>query len=304
MTLGIDIGGTNIKFGIVDEDSRILKKYSIETKTDKGDKELVCDIIEKAKEIQTEMPYRRIGVGTPGTVEYKTGVCIRAANLPYKNTPVKKILEEALGLQVQLVNDATAAIYGELCAGAGKQYKNFIMITLGTGVGGGIVVDGKPYLGSRGCAGEFGHLIIDFGGLPCRCGARGCLEQYASVTALIRQTQEAAEKNPNSILAHLSAEGITGRTVFEARKQGCLVAEHVLNSYSGYVATGITSLTRIFQPEAVVLGGAISNEGEQLLAPIREKVALPVELTVSALKNDAGLIGAACVAKETQKNYF
>lgn len=296
MILGIDIGGTNIKLGVVDEDYRIIKKYSIKTRTDGGDKALVSDIIEKAKEIKKEIPYEKIGIGTPGTVDYKAGVCIRSANLPYSNTPVKAMIEEAIGVPVFLANDATAAVCGELHAGEGRKYKNFIMITLGTGVGGGVVIDSKPYLGKSGGAGEFGHLIIEYDGLPCRCGAKGCLEQYASVTALINQTKKAAEDNPGSILAQMCEEEINGKIVFDAKDAGCSIAQGVIDKYSGYVAAGVTSLIRAFQPEAVVFGGAITMQEENLLKPIREKVKLPAEISISSLKNDAGIIGAASVA--------
>ena len=177
MVLGIDIGGTNIKFGVAGENYNIIKSYCIPTEKDRGDKYLVNTIIQKAKEIYDEFPYEKIGVGTPGTVDFENGICVKGSNLPYNNTPIKEMIEKELKIESVIANDATCAICGELYAGVGKQYKNFIMLTLGTGVGGGIVIDGKPFFGTDGGAGEFGHIIIDFGGEKCGCGQRGCYER-------------------------------------------------------------------------------------------------------------------------------
>ena len=296
MILGIDIGGTNIKFGVVDEHYKIVGRYSIPTDADRTDKEIVADIIAKAKDIQTEYAFEAIGIGSPGDLDCKNGICIFAANLPYDNTPIAAMITEALGLPVYLANDATAAVYGELYAGVGKDYENMVMITLGTGVGGGIAIGGRPYLGHQGGAGEIGHMIIKYDGLPCPCGQTGCYEQYASVTALIRLTQEAIEANPDSLLAQLGAEEVTGRTAFDAKAQGCSVGAAVVDQYIEYIAIGVTGLERIFQPDAIVIGGAISNQEEALLTPLRQKVQLPINIFTSQLKNDAGVIGAAVVA--------
>lgn len=297
MILGIDIGGTYIKFGIVDENYQI-KSYCVRTETDKGDIHLVNQVIEKAKEIRKEIDFDRIGIGTPGTIDSEKGVVIRASNLPYKNTPIVEMLRSELGVPVKLANDATCAVAGELYAGMGQQYDNFIMVTLGTGVGGGIVIGNKIYKGRGGRAGEIGHMIIKYDGLKCPCGQTGCYEQYASVAALIRQTKEAIAENPESLLAQMGKEKVSGRTAFDAKKEGCPIAERVVDKYIEYIAMGIQSLVRIFQPDAVVLGGAISNEGDNLLLPLRDKVTLPVEIHISDLKNNAGVLGAAAVAAQ------
>jgi len=296
MILGVDIGGTDIKFGVVDEAYNIIEKLKIPTIKDEGAERIVDDIIRTAKALQERYPIQTIGIGTPGTVDYEKGICIRSANLPYKNTQMVAPIEAATGLSVSLANDASCAVCGELYAGSGRTYKNLVMVTLGTGVGGGIIIEGKPYFGSRGGAGEFGHLIIDRTGLSCRCGQTGCWEAYASVSALIRQTEEGAKQHPESKLAELSRQGISGRTAFEAQKAGCSVAKAVIDTYLDYLATGITSLIRVFQPEAVVLGGAVTNEGEALLNPLKEKIKLPAEVVISSLKNDAGVVGAAAMA--------
>jgi len=299
LVLGIDIGGTTVKFGVVGSGYRLLMTTSIPTCAQQGVEAIISRIIEKAKYLRTVYPFSAVGIGTPGTVDYKNGICVRASNLPYKNTPMASTVSQSLDCPVLLGNDAACAIAGELYAGCGKQYKDFVMITLGTGVGGGIVIDGKPYMGSWGGAGEIGHIILDYDGRLCHCGQRGCYEQYASVTALIRQTREAAEANPQSLLAQLCEDSITGKTAFDAASAGCPVAAAVIDRYTGYAAAGITSIMRVFQPEAVILGGAISEQGDNLLLPIRDKCVLPADIKISELKNNAGLLGAAALIKET-----
>lgn len=296
MILGVDIGGTNIKFGVVDSEYNIIEKMKIPTAKDGRAETIIEDIVDVIQNLRKTFPIEKIGIGTPGTVDYEKGICVRSANLPYNNTPMVAMIEEIVNLPVFLANDATSAVCGELYAGSGRVYSNLIMITLGTGVGGGIIIDGKPYYGSRGGAGEFGHIIIEKNGIPCRCGQKGCLEKYASITALIEQTKVAAEEHPESVLAKMCCGDITGQTAFDAKKDGCPVASQVLDDYFDYIATGITSLVRVFQPEAVVLGGAVTNEGNDLLLPLKEKISLPVEVLISSLKNDAGVIGAAAMA--------
>lgn len=301
MILGIDIGGTGIKFGVVSDDYAILKSCAIPTKAHRAVEEIISDIITTAKELHAEYAFDRIGIGTPGDIDSEKGVCKRAGNLPYNNTPVIKMVAEALHLPVYIANDATAALYGEIFAGAGKGYQHIIMLTLGTGVGGGIAINGQPYLGSKGYGGELGHMVIKYDGLPCPCGLTGCLEQYASVTALIRQAKEAMQANPGSILATLNSDSFSAREIFAAKEQGCPVAKAVIDQYAQYVAIGINSLENIFQPKAYIIGGAISSQEENLLAPIRERLDKPATLLTSSLKNDAGIIGAAVIAVEFAK---
>ena len=302
MILGIDIGGTGIKFGLVDSNYQVHEKFSIPTGADRTDVEIVNDIIAKVKEIRKDQDFDLIGIGSPGNLDCDNGICVRAANLPYHNTPMAAMIREAMGVPVYLANDATAALYGEIFAGVGKDYPNMIMVTLGTGVGGGIAIDGHPYLGKKGGAGELGHMIIKYDGLSCPCGLTGCYEQYASVTALIRITKEAIAANPDSILAQIAAAGVDGRSAFDAKEKGCLVAAAVIDQYAEFVAVGLKSLINIFEPDAIVIGGAISTQEENLLTPIREKVGMPMELFTSRLKNDAGVIGAAVVADKKQNH--
>ncbi len=298
MILGIDIGGTNIKFGVVSESYDLIRTWSIPTEADKGDLAIVENIIHKLPEIQKEYPIDLIGVGSPGSLDCEKGICIRASNLPYRNTPIVSMISEASGIPARLINDANAAVYGELYAGTGQTYKNIIMVTLGTGVGGGIVIDGAPYSGRAGRAGEIGHMTLVHNGLPCPCGRKGCFEQYASVTALIRQTKEAIEQHPDSLLAQLYRDHVTGRSAFDAKEKGCQTAAAVIEQYADYLASGLTSLQNIFDPDALILGGAISGQGENLLDPIRRRLTKPHNLLISPLHNDAGVIGAAAAARQ------
>lgn len=297
MILGIDIGGTGVKFGVIADDYSIVKQCTIPTLSHRPVEEIVQDIIAKAQELQAEYAFDRVGVGSPGDIDSENGICNRAGNLPYNKTPLGPMLAKALNMPVYIANDATAALFGELYAGAGKGYQHIIMITLGTGVGGGIAIDGKPYFGSKGYGGELGHMIINYNGLPCPCGLNGCYEQYASVTALVRQMKEAIVQNPDSLLAKISGEEPSARDVFTAKEQGCPVAAAVLDQYANYIAIGLNSYEAIFQPEVFIIGGAISQQDENLLAPVRAKLRKPTKLVTSALKNEAGIIGAAVVAQ-------
>ena len=298
MILGIDVGGTNVKFGVCDEEYNIIKSYSIKTQKDKGDVYFINTISDKINEIKKEFDIEKIGIGSPGTIDSKNGVGIRASNLPYKYTPIADIIEEATGIRPVIDNDANCATAGEFYAGYGRECKNMVMVTLGTGVGGGIIIDKKLYTGKSGVVGEFGHFSINFNGIPCPCGQKGCLEQYASVTALIRQTKEAIEKNPDSLLAKMGEEKVSGRTAFDAMKAGCPVGAAVVDKYIDYLAMGILGVNFILQPDIVVIGGAISNEGYYLINPLKEKLIRDVDVRVSKLGNSAGVIGAATIAKE------
>ena len=295
MELGIDIGGTNIKFGVVDG-LDIVAKYEIPTGAKRPDTEIVADIIAQCKKIMAEYKIDKIGMGSPGAIDSENGVILGCANLNFRNTPICKMITDAVGVNARIGNDANCAVLGELYAGFGREYKNIILITLGTGVGGGIIIDGKPYLGAKGDAGEIGHIIIKYDGEKCGCGEYGCYEAYASVTALIKQTREAIESNPDSLLAKNANKNgrVTGRTAFDSMREGCPVAKAVVDRYIDYIYYGIMSMYQVFRPDVIVLGGAISNEGEYLTEPLRKRMGnRSVRIETSRLKNDIGIIGAA-----------
>lgn len=297
MSLGVDIGGTSVKFGVVDGFNNIVYKDSMPTHKDNPAEVIVENIAEKCHEIIEKFPISSVGVGTPGMIDFEMRT-VSAANLPFKNLPLVEMLEDKLKLPIYINNDANCAALGEAMAGEGKNFKNMVMVTLGTGIGGGIIIDKKIYTGG-GKAGEIGHMCIDTDGKKCACGSVGCWERYASATALIEMTEEAAKKNPDSILAKMVEENLfaDGKTAFDAAEAGCPVARAVLDKYIGYLAVGIKNIINVFSPDAVVLSGGLSEAGKALSAPLMEKLNSNVKIKISRLGNDAGIIGAALLCK-------
>ncbi len=317
--IGIDLGGTNIAVGVVDENYKIVGKGRIKTTNCKTPEEVI-EGMAKAALLAVEnagltlSDISNVGVGSPGSVDTVTGTVITSNNIRFTNLPMKKMLEEKLGgIPVYLENDANAAAYGEMIAGAGKGTKNFIAITLGTGVGSGIVVEGKLLPGVNCAVGEMGHMVIVVGGEECTCGRNGCFEAYASATALIRQTKRAMLENKDSKMWEMVGGDIDktdGRTAFDGMRQGDETAKKVVDTYCEYVACGLTNIVNTFQPEVICIGGGISNEGETLLAPIREYVKKyrysqdfteQTQIKTAKLGNDAGIIGAAALYEMYQK---
>lgn len=311
--MGIDLGGTNIAAGIVDEKGSILATDSIPTKAEREDKEIIGDMAAVCLDLikknnLTLDDIEAVGVGCPGSIDSEKGVVVYANNLNMKNSVVGPMLSELFGgKKVYVENDANVAAYGEYFAN-GNNCKSFVFITLGTGVGGGVILDGNIYRGFNGAGAELGHIIINMNGEPCTCGINGCWEAYASVTALVKQTKAAMEKNPGSMMIkHAEEKGVVnGRTAFECAKKGDKAAEEVVEAYRNYVAAGMINVLNIFQPEKILVGGGISKEGEYLMGPVREIVGkydynkyMPKTVIETAtLFNDAGIIGAAMLAKE------
>lgn len=306
--LGIDLGGTNIAAGIVDEKGTIIRQGSTPTIATRPIEEIVKDMGELCLSLVKEEgltldDITAVGLGCPGTVDNKNGIITYSNNIPMQNVPMRKMLEEYFpNKPINLENDANAAAYGEYIIN-GQGAESFIFITLGTGVGGGVIIDGKLYRGFN-CAGaELGHITLITGGQPCTCGKNGCWEAYASVTALIRETNEAMENAPESAMHKWVEENgkVSGRTAFDCAKAGDATAQMVVDNYVRYVADGLVSIVNIFQPEKLSIGGGISKEGDYLLNPIKEFVSkydynkyMPkTEITIATLFNDAGIIGAA-----------
>ncbi len=290
MSIGIDIGGMSVKLGVVDNNKIIDKKVVEVTKTSTAG-DIVNDLVNVCNEFMAKYSISKIGVGTPGLI---TNGKVSAANLPFKGFNLADALEEKLNIPVNVENDANCAALGESKAGAAKDVKNTILITLGTGIGGGIIINNKIYRG-RGNAGEIGHICLESGGKLCNCGKRGCWEQYASVSALIKLTEDAVKENPQSILSKIALDNgkVNGETVFLGVEMGCEIAKAVLDNYVTYLADGINSLISLFDPEMILLSGGLSNAGLKLLAPLKKKINSSVYISLSMLKNDAGLIGAA-----------
>ena len=311
-TLGIDLGGTNIAVGVVDESYRIVGRAKVRTNASRPDGDIIADMAETARAAVADagLAMKDIafaGIAAPGSVNPETGVISYANNLPFRNTPVAPKLSELLGLPCHIDNDANVAAYGELLAGAGKGAKNFVAVTLGTGVGGGIIVDGKIYSGFNYAGAELGHMIIVYGGETCSCGTKGCWEAYASASALIRQTVQAMEADKSSNMWEVcggDSSKVNGRTAFDAMRAGDAAGAAVVDRYIGYIACGVVNIINVFQPEFVCIGGGICNEGDTLLKPLRDKVysnvynkGAPEEqlsrIIRAELGNDAGIIGAA-----------
>ena len=305
--IGIDLGGTNIAVGVADDRHRIVAEASLPAGAHRPAEQVVADMC-RAVELAldkaglTPADCASIGVGAPGTCDPERGVVVRAYNLNWFDVPVCAMLTAHFGLPARLSNDANCAARAETVAGAAVGCRNMVLITLGTGVGGGIIVDGKIVSGLGGAGGEPGHSLLVLDGEPCTCGRRGCWEVYASATALIRQGREAAAAHPTSLLNRYPE--LTGRDVFDAADAGDEAAQAVLERYYVYVAAGITDLVNILSPEMVLIGGGISRQGERLLRPIRRYVAAncfggesrpqPI-IQAAQLGNEAGIIGAAAL---------
>lgn len=257
-----------------------------------------------------EIEVKAVGIGSPGMIDGEKGIVVYSNNLAWEKVPLAAELRNRLHLPVRITNDANAAAYGEYACGAGKNYKTIVMLTLGTGVGSGIVIDGKLFEGNRGAGAELGHETIRFGGEKCTCGRRGCFEAYASATALIRQTRRAMEKDRQSKLWDLCGgdiANVNGKTAFDGSRAGDITAKKVVRAYIRYLSEGIANIVNAFRPEAVLLGGGISREGDNLVNPLKKKVKklffggsryAPVKILAATLGNDAGLVGAAILAKE------
>lgn len=313
--LGIDLGGTNIAVGIVDETYRIVQKHNKKTKAEKGFEAVVKDIADTAFETlslagMTIDQMEAVGMGAPSCINPKTGLLVNANNLNWQNVPLFETLQKYFSVPLFIKNDADCAALGEALAGAANAYQDALMVTLGTGVGGGMIMQKKIFNGCDQMGMEIGHTKLVFDGELCTCGQKGCFEAYASATALIRQTKEAMEKHPESMLWQAS-EGdlanVSARTAFDCAKQGDAVGTMLVQKYIAYLAAGLSTLVAVFRPEVIIIGGGISNEGDYLLAPLQKKL---MESTFAAaeigvppvikatLGNDAGIIGAAMLGRE------
>ena len=308
--IGIDLGGTNIAAGIVDENGRILQKKSVPTGASRPREEIIDDIAALCRTLTNEagIPFSEIdaiGIAVPGGVDAKSGEIPFTPNIPFSGINICEILSSKLdGKKVGVANDANAATLAEVFCGAAKGADNAVMITLGTGVGGGIVIDKKIYSGSNGLAAEIGHFVIQRGGEKCGCGRRGCFEAYGSATALIRMTKDELNTCFMSGEATLMAESakISARTAFDAYRQGDAAATRVIDKYIDGLANGIASLINIFQPDVFIIGGGISGEKQFLIDLLQPRVdeedfartaSKRTRLCTAACGNDAGIIGAA-----------
>ncbi len=303
---GLDLGGTFIKCGIVSEEGEIIAKDKIPTNCNSCyDVARDAAAVVKALCERTGVKVEAAGIGSPGTIDSEHGVVVYSNNLRWHNAPLAQAVEEATGLKTYVLNDANAAALGESFCGAGKNYKNSVLVTLGTGVGGGIIVEGKLFEGGHSAGAEIGHTVIRAGGERCPCGRLGCFEAYASATALIRDTKRAMQNDIKSVMWQLcggDSEKADGKTAFDGMRAGDKSATQVVNDYIENLAEGIANIINIFRPEVVLLGGGVSAEGDYLIKPLEKAVAgkvfagndyAPAQIKTASLKNDAGLCGAA-----------
>lgn len=311
--LGVDLGGTNIKVALVDENGEILQEASAPTNLPRPAEAVCDDIAALCRQLAEGQEVAGIGVGCPGTVD--GSMVLYSNNLDWHDFAMGDYLTEKTGLPVTLGNDANVAALGEAMAGCAKGAQSAVVVTLGTGVGGGVVLDGKLLTGYTGAASEVGHMVIlDTPDAPrCTCGRPGCLESLASATALIRMTKEARRAHPESALNSLAPteEAVDGRTAFDAAAQGDAAGREVVDTYTHYLAVGVANLINIFFPEVIGLSGGVANQGENLLVPLRAAVEPMVfghdfarkktRITTCTLGYRAGVIGAALLAKSSQE---
>ena len=309
--IGVDLGGTNIAVGVVDESCAIVGRASVKTMLPRPAEEIVKSMAEAVRLAMknagvTLAEVEEVGIGSPGLIDPEQGTVIYANNLQFQHVPLTSLLEQEIHKPCRLLNDANAAAYGEYLAGAGKGVKNLVMVTLGTGIGGGVIYNGKIYSGSHIAGTEPGHMVIVTNGFPCSCGRMGCWETYASVTALIRQTRQMMYAEPDSKMWDICGgdlSAVNGKTAFDAMRQGDEAGTRVFNRYVKFIAVGVANLINLYDPDVICIGGGISREGETLLRPIRKLVVRElygygiredtVKICAAELGNDAGVIGAA-----------
>jgi len=307
--VGIDLGGTMVKIGLVSKERGILKKDEIETKVELGFSNVVERICQKIKEITKNEDVKAIGIGSPGSIDHNKGIIKFSPNFPdWNNVPLKGEVEKHFSLPVFIENDANSAALGEKWFGKGRNKDHIIVLTLGTGIGGGVITHGKLLTGHNRIGAELGHVIVDPRGPVCGCGNYGCLEALASATALIRFANEGRKRFPESKIFELEKErGVLGaREIFDAYRLNDRLASRIFDTFVEAMSVGITSIIHIFNPQVVILGGGMSKSADLFIPKIREKVEMRVipsflgtfEIVKSQLGNDAGILGAAATALE------
>ncbi len=311
--VGIDLGGTSIKAGLVDEQGKILCKATCPTLVERGARPVVDDMAKLSLEVIEKGGYtlddvKAIGIGLPGIQDPRTGIVPFCTNLYWHEVPVIEWMQETINKPIYIGNDATVAGLAESVAGVSAGIENSVFLTLGTGVGGGIVLGGKVYSGTNGVGSELGHMITVIDGEMCTCGNRGCWERYASATALIRMGREAAEKHPESLIAtsvNGKLDDITAKTVIDAAKAGDEAANEVFERYVYYLCAGLVNIINFIDPEVIVLGGGVSHAGQFLLDAVNRRLPSMVfyktmpyaRVALATLGNDAGIIGAAMLGR-------
>lgn len=311
--LGIDLGGTNVAVAVVKDDGTIIGRGH--RPCPRGNEPVAQAIIQACHDAVADAgltleEIHSAGLGSPGSIDAEKGIVISAWNLELQQAPLCSMISDALGIPVKIGNDANVAAYGEFLFGAGKGSAHMVAVTLGTGLGCGIVFNGKLYDGYNGIAGEAGHMILYPGGRACSCGREGCLEMYASATGLLRTARECAAEHSDSALYEATNGDIStldGKKFFAVLERGDIAARQALEIYTRDLALGIANIVNLLQPEVVCVGGGIAGAGDVLLTPVREKIAVldfaqnvekRVRIEAAKLGNDAGIVGAAMLGKD------
>lgn len=304
--IGVDIGGMSIKAGVVDKHGSILKKGTVVTDVEGGPAKIIKDIAELIRSLAdpADREFMGIGIGSPGAVNSSTGVIDKAYNLNWTNVALVEELTRYINKPIKLSNDANVAALGETMFGVGRMYSDTVFITLGTGVGGGLVLGGKLYEGNEGKGAELGHMVLVVDGEQCTCGRKGCMEAYCSASALIRETKKAMLADKNSAMWKFSPslDEVNGKTAFECSKKGDKAAVGVVDYYVKYLGEGMLNFANIFRPQAIILGGGVCAQGDYLINKLKDYCkdrdygfsGMPrFDILVAQLGNDAGIIGAA-----------
>lgn len=311
--IGIDLGGTNIAAGIVDENYKIVKKGSTPTLANRDPEEIVKDmgalcmrLLNEANIDVSEVAHA--GIASPGSIDPEKGMVVYANNLPFERFPIVQLLKKYLPVEkIFIENDANAAALGEAMGGVAAGSDISVMITLGTGLGGGVIINGKVYSGFNYAGAELGHIVIEYNGVPCSCGRKGCWEAYSSATALVRMTKEKMLEAKDSVMWEMvegDIEKASARTAFAAMKQGDEAGKAVVDKYIGYLACGVSNIINIFQPNVLSIGGGVCNEKDYLLKPLLKLVEedqytstleKKTKICIAELGNDAGIVGAAAI---------
>lgn len=311
MYIGIDLGGTNIGVGLVDDSYNLISQKSSPTLAERKIGDIIKDMVDLTLSVISEAGYKEsdiksIGIGSPGTIDSKNGIIIYSCNIPFDHTNIRKEFKKHTDIPVYIGNDADVAALGEAYAGAARNVENSVMITLGTGVGGGIIINKHIYSGFNSAGGELGHMVIAKDGVRCNCGRHGCWESYSSATGLIRMTRDAMLETKDTLLWTLCPDinKISGKSAFDGMRKGDKVSKQVVDKYVSYLATGLTNIINIFQPEIICLGGGVAKEGQPLIDMLMPQIAaerytkdIPQTKIVPAmLGNNAGIIGAALLS--------
>lgn len=310
LLIGIDLGGTTAKIAFVTEEGKIVHNWELPTDTSNNGVNIVKNIAKSVEEKMAEMglskaDFSGCAIGSPGPIDEKDGSILGAVNLGWGHYPLKAEIEKYIGLPAEVANDANIAALGEMWLGAGRGCENIVMVTLGTGVGGGIIINGKILNGVNGAGGEVGHMQIEMeDGYACNCGKTGCLETLVSATGITRLGTLAASENPSSKLNDY--DELSAKIIFETAAEGDAIAQVVVEDVAAYLGATIANIGNILNPERIVIGGGVSKAGDALLNPTKEyfkkyafsAVADSTEIVIAELGNDAGVIGAAYLAKK------